>query len=478
MRSLHWFREDLRISDNTSLYHAINQADEGCITVYFITPKTWQDHDMAACRVDFILRGLQLLQNDLNTLHLPLLVLEVSDFSKIPAALLQLCTIHHIKQLHFNIQYEINELKRDQAVRDLLTQHGIQVSAHHDQTIIPPEVIRTHKNAPYTVFTPFKKAWIDYYQHHPVALLPRPQAQPLYTHLPASSPIPKQISGFVNPIDPALWPAGEQAALSRLKYFIENSLVDYKEKRDQPAVDGTSQLSPYLASGMISARVCLQAALEFNEGQLDKGHEGALLWMSELVWREFYKTILVNFPRVCMHKPFKLITEKLRWDENEKLLNAWKTGQTGYPIIDAAMRQLLCTGWMHNRLRMIVAMFFSKQLWLDWRVGEKFFMQHLIDGDLSANNGGWQWSASTGNDAAPYFRIFNPYTQSERFDPEGEFIKYYCPELADLDAKSLHQPYGIPTLFMTGLNYPAPIVDYKTTRERAIVAFKNLNAME
>jgi deoxyribodipyrimidine photo-lyase len=472
MRTLHWFREDLRISDNTALYHAAQQATEGCLSVYFITPTTWQQHDIAACRVDFILRGLRELSKELASLNIPLLILECETFADIPTLLLKTCQQYKIQFVHFNQQYEFNERKRDEAVIHLLEKNNIHTQGHHDQTIIPPNVIRTQKGETFTIFTPFKKAWIKYYQEHPITLLQQPKKQ--LSMIANTSTIPATIKNFNSLVASDIWLAGENAAQKRLRYFVDNIIAHYKKWRDFPAIDGTSKLSPYLATGMISPRQCLQAALEFNQKKLDSGNEGAIQWISELIWREFYKDILLNFPRVSKHQPFKLITNKLQWDNNPTYFEAWKQGKTGFPFVDAAMRQLQQTGWMHNRLRMLVAMFFTKQLWLDWRQGEQFFMQHLIDGDLSANNGGWQWSASTGTDAVPYFRIFNPITQSERFDPEGKFIRQYCPELSELDNKSIHDPYARGDVFLSCLNYPKPIIDYKMSRERVLKEYKAL----
>ena len=265
------------------------------------------------------------------------------------------------------------------------------------------------------------------------------------------------------------WPIGESAAHKRLEQFCENKLSDYKKKRDFPALASTSQISAYLAQGILSSNQCLH--LMFDALQVDTisqlcSHAGAACWLSELVWREFYQYIAYHFPRVCQHQPFKSVTKKIIWTQNAEHLKAWQSGKTGIPIIDAAMRQLNQTGWMHNRLRMLVAMFFSKNLFLDWRLGEHYFMQQLIDGDFASNNGGWQWSASTGTDAAPYFRVFNPIAQSKKFDPHGEFIKRYCPELAMLHAKQIHQPNT------QDLDYPPPIVDLNATRADAIAAFK------
>ena len=287
--------------------------------------------------------------------------------------------------------------------------------------------------------------------------------------------IPQSVKGFTPPTESlrALWPAGEGHAQQRLAHFANEQIHYYKDERDLPAVPGTSQISAYLAAGVISPRQCLHAALQNNHGEFESGSPGVFTWVTELLWREFYKHILVGYPRVSRHRAFRLETEFLPWRDAPEELAAWKEGRTGIPIIDAAIRQLLETGWMHNRLRMVVAMFLTKNLLIDWREGERFFMQHLIDGDLAANNGGWQWSSSTGTDSVPYFRIFNPLSQSERFDPEGRFIKHWLPELADLNKKEIHNPSIAGGLFGIA-NYPRPMVDLKKSRERALTAFKNL----
>jgi deoxyribodipyrimidine photo-lyase len=283
------------------------------------------------------------------------------------------------------------------------------------------------------------------------------------------------VEGFPTPPDSLrqLWPAGEEAARERLATFTLEELWCYEERRDLPAQPGTSQLSPYLAAGVLSPRQCLHAALQGNQGEFDSGNPGAVCWINELLWREFYKHILVGYPRVSRHRAFRLETERLAWRRAPDELDAWQQGRTGIPIIDAAMRQLLATGWMHNRLRMVVAMFLSKNLLIDWREGERWFMRHLIDGDLAANNGGWQWSASTGTDAAPYFRIFNPINQSQRFDPEGRFLRRWLPELAHLDTRDIHNPAGLGGLFAED-GYPVPLVDLGASRDRALAAFRRL----
>jgi len=238
----------------------------------------------------------------------------------------------------------------------------------------------------------------------------------------------------------------------------------FRETFDLPNV------SPYLAAGVLSPRQCLAAALEVNNNRVDSGHAGVVCWIEELIWREFYQHVLVGFPRVSKGRAFRPEIDRVDWSHDEHAFQRWTSGQTGYPIVDAAMRQLALTGWMHNRLRMIVAMFLTKDLMIDWRWGERHFMNLLVDGDLGSNNGGWQWSASTGTDAQPYFRIFNPTTQGQKFDKNGEFIRKFCPELGSLSGKALHEPL---TAGLFGqLGYPEPMVDHKEARARALKVFE------
>jgi deoxyribodipyrimidine photo-lyase len=268
--------------------------------------------------------------------------------------------------------------------------------------------------------------------------------------------------------------------LKRLRAFISGHIRSYKTGRDFPARDETSTLSPYLAVGAISPRTCIAAAMEANDGArspLETGNEHVLCWISELCWREFFVHVLVGFPRVCMGRAFQPLTERVKWNVNPTHLEAWKQGRTGVPIVDAGMRQLLRTGWMHNRVRMITAMFLSKNLFLEWREGERHFMRSLVDGFFASNNGGWQWSASTGTDAAPYFRIFNPTSQGQKFDPDGAYVRTFVPELAGVKGADVHDLASMPPLARARIDYPEPIVDLSASRARAIEVFQQLREL-
>ena len=260
--------------------------------------------------------------------------------------------------------------------------------------------------------------------------------------------------------------------MQRLRSFCREQVQDYQLQRDLPAVAGTSCLSPYLALGVLSPRQCFNRLLAECPALLENTDGGAFTWLNELIWREFYRHLLVAYPRLCRHRPFIDWTDGVIWNHSEQQLIAWQQGRTGYPIVDAAMRQLNETGWMHNRLRMISASFLVKDLLIDWRHGERYFMSQLLDGDLAANNGGWQWAASTGTDAAPYFRIFNPTTQGERFDSNGAFIRRWLPELAGVPDSDIHQPWRWAQRQQQHLDYPLPLVDHKLARLATLAAFE------
>ncbi len=472
MRPLVWFRADLRTHDNPALSRASRDATRGVVAVYTICPEQWLAHDLAGAKADLILRTLEALSKDLAKLNIPLLVLEHPTFAQSPAALLKLAKAHACDALYFNDENELNERERDAEVTSAFEDAGLKVHTFTDQLVFPPDAIRTKQSRFYSVFTPFKKAWISRHQEGEARdEAPAPRTQDDMPCEPGT--IPSSVNGFDRDrAQPDLWPAGEDPARKTLFAFCANEIKTYADERDLPDADATSRLSPHLAVGALSSLQCVNAALDVNQNKLDSGSKGATTWISELIWREFYRCILVGFPRVCRHQPFKPETDRIEWNKNTDHLEAWKAGRTGVPIVDAAMRQLSQTGWMNNRLRMISAMYLTKDLFLDWRLGERHFSRSLIDTDLANNNGGWQWSASTGVDAAPYFRIFNPYSQSKKCDPDGEFIRRYVPELADVPAPQFHDPNAMPALLRTTLDYPEPLVNHAKARAHAIEAFK------
>ena len=468
VKNLVWFRQDLRVSDNTALTAACDGNNASVYGLYIATPQQWQQHDMAQLREVFIRQHVQALHSQLAALNIELLYFEVDLFDDIPELITQLVEKHQFTHIYANHEYGWNEKQRDQQVIEKLKNIDCQLHRFHDQSMQPPGLL-TKTGKPYTVFTPFKKSWLENWR------MSRPQLQAAPVKRKPSPSIESQsLAKLSAEKTNSLWPIGEAVAQKRLQQFCKQKIEQYKAHRDIPDIDGTSSLSPYLAAGVISPRQCLEVAMSANNGMLAGGQEGIDCWISELIWRDFYIHILDSFPQVSKSKAFKANTESIQWRNNPADFKAWCEGKTGFPIIDAAMRQLTTTSWMHNRLRMIVAMFLSKQLLIDWRWGEQFFMQHLIDGHLASNNGGWQWAASTGTDAVPYFRIFNPVTQSTRFDAEGNFIRRFIPELKHLNNKDIHLP---PPIIRAELapDYPSPLVDLKMAREDALSAFARVS---
>ncbi|KAJ3065580.1 hypothetical protein HDU98_011071 [Podochytrium sp. JEL0797] len=486
---IHCFRNnDLRIANNTALsqLHATYTNKLPIIGLFILSPIEWHDHEMAPIKVRFLLQNLASLRARLEVLGIPMVVRTAPGDRKTVSAFVRDTAVElGAECISWNWEYEVHEEERDGKTMDLLKEAGIQNMGFHDQCIIDTSRVRTKQGNPYTVFTPFKKTWIETIVKNshlvkppapiesntaPVSAALMSKIKALTTSIPATVPPP-----FVDPPESvcrfadATFPPGEDAALARLNKFIEERGSEYKETRDFPGMDKTSRLSPYLAVGAISTRTCLLAALKANNGKYDSGKEGFVTWISELCWRDFYRNILIEFPRVSKNLPFKLDTDRVLWasDRTNANFQKWCTGTTGYPIVDAGMRQLQTEGWMHNRVRMIVASFLTKDLGVDWRLGESWFMQNLIDGDLASNNGGWQWAASTGTDSQPYFRIFNPKLQSERFDPEGGYIRKYVKELKGVKGKDIHDPKG-----REKLGYPQQVVDHKVASKAFLEVFK------
>lgn len=455
MRSLIWFRSDLRIHDNEALYKATQNGQT--IALFIVCHNEWEKHHDARLKLAFMWRNLQALSQALADKNIPLKIFEVDSWHDVPKCIEDFMEAHNISSLYFNHEVGIDEVERDRAVYKQLKRKYFNIHHCHDKTLVKLGSILNGENQPYKVFTAFKKRLIDVLQHSHFED---------YNELPKQCPIELVSDDLtVNPyqeFDDLTYKAGEDAAFEILQNFLNEDVHHYHTNRDFPAIEGTSRLSPYLALGIVSVKALLKEALIVNDGDFHAGSEGVLTWMSELYWREFYYHIMWNFPKVSKNRAFQDKTDSIQWRNSEKDFEAWKNGRTGVPIVDAFMRQLKATGWMHNRGRMITAMFLTKNLLIDWRVGESWFMQNLIDGDFAANNGGWQWSASTGTDAVPYFRIFNPVTQSERFDPNGDFIRQWCPELAHLDSRQIHQVQK------------HAIVDLKSSRARAIDVFKAL----
>ncbi len=455
---LFWHRRDLRISDNTGLALARQQSQK-VVGVFCLDPNILERDDVAAVRVTYMMGSLQHLQQSYAKAGSQLLILQGNPTQSIPT----LAATLNAKAVFWNWDVEPYSQERDRAVSDALKEKGIQVLPKNwDQLLHAPEDICTGSNQPYTVYTPFWRNWSSKKKdnpveslHNAVGLTEAEQAQSKQAgaiELPSAKDL-----GFIWDKGLVIAP-GETAAQERLEEFIR-VITEYKEQRNFPAVDGTSQLSAALKFGVIGIRTVWAAttsALENSHG--DEVEANVRAWQQELAWREFYQHAMYNFPELATGA-HRSAFKQFPWNNNEEHFQIWCEGRTGYPIVDAAMRQMNETGWMHNRCRMIVASFLTKDLLVNPQLGEKYFYQRLVDGDLSANNGGWQWSASSGMDPKP-IRIFNPASQAQKFDPEGEYIRRWLPELRSVDTEFLISG-DIPAATRDAFGYPPAVVDHK-----------------
>lgn len=460
---LFWHRRDLRISDNVGLA-AARQLSPKVVGVFCLDPHILRRDDVAPARVKYMIGCLQELQQRYIEAGSQLLILQDEPSKAIP----KLAAALNAKAVFWNWDVEPYSKERDRTVTDALKEKGIPVQNFWDQLLHFPDEIRTGANQPYTVYTPFWKNWSSKPKANPVEnfqnginLTKTEQAaakQAGAIELPTAKDL-----GF-NWESELLLSPGEVAAQARLEEFCKNAIFNYQEQRNFPFVDGTSQLSAALKFGAIGIRTVWAATIAaMEQTRSDEAQASIRTWQQELAWREFYQHAMYWFPELA-EGAFRQLFKNFPYDNNPEYFQAWCEGRTGYPIVDAAMRQMNEIGWMHNRCRMIVANFLTKDLLIDFRLGEKYFMQKLYDGDLSANNGGWQWSASSGMDPKPV-RIFNPASQAQKFDPEAEYIRQWVPELRSVDTEFLITG-KISPLEREALGYPQPIVDHnKQQRE-------------
>ncbi len=459
MRVVHWFRNDLRLHDNTALSAAADCAGE-LLPLFVFDPHLLRNRS-GPPRVRFLLDCVRRLAADLGSKGCPLVVRCGDPAVEVPMLLRDV----HADVLTLNRDYGPYARRRDEKVRRGAERLGVRVKDYKDRVVFESREVMTRQGRPFSVYTPYRRAWLERLVqevHSPPARLrlPAPMGRVRRGRLPTAAQLGAGKDRTRIPM------GGEGAAWRRLRAFLERGLRDYATQRDLPAVDGTSRLSPYLHLGVISVRDCLREALTMAELEPSCA-EGAYRWRDELVWREFYQAIVAEEPRV-LGEPFRREFAAIRWENDERDFAAWCFGRTGYPFVDAGMRQLAETGWMHNRVRMIVASFLVKDLLIDWRRGEGFFMERLVDGDAASNNGGWQWAASTGTDAQPYFRIFNPVAQGERFDPKGDYVRRFVPELRRMADRYVHRPWESPN---PPRGYPPPIVDHGERRALALEIF-------
>ncbi len=472
-RALVWFRRDLRSFDHAALSHALVHARQ--VFCAFIFDREILDAlaPRADRRVEFIWASVVELDRALRAQGGVLIVRHARARDAIPDLAAEL----RVEVVYANRDYEPAARERDTAVADALAARGIAFRTAKDQVIFECDEVMTRAGKPFGVFTPYKRAWLaaltpSHVAPHPVDDHRDALAVPLGGCL---SPVPPlEALGFRQTDLRHLGVKAGMAGGAALFADFKQRIGRYREARDYPALEVPSYLSVHLRFGTVSIREIVGYA---HHSSLQPDGEGAATWLSELIWREFYAHVLWHHPHVADHA-FRAEYDGLRFPNEPRLFAAWCEGRTGYPIVDAAMRQINGTGYMHNRLRMIAASFLVKDLLVDWRRGERYFAQALLDYDLASNNGGWQWAASTGCDAQPYFRIFNPVTQSERFDPAGKFIRRHLPELAPLDDQDIHAPWLVPPAVqrakgvVIGRDYPPPIVDHALARARALALFR------
>ncbi len=463
MKGLVWFRRDLRVQDQPALAAASKDCREVLPLFVFDEPLLRSKTFGSAC-VTFMLECLQDLAASLADRGLQLHWRRGDPVDEVVKA----ARHWQVEAVYWNRDYEPAALERDRLVAQALGRYGIEVRTFKDHVIFEPDEIRSASNGPLQRYGAYRKRWWARWREAAPAILPAPR-------LGSNRKVRPQLNKLPDPADlgyarlDGLMPGGETAGRRRLAWFLRGPIRDYGIGRNRPAVDGSSMLSPHFRFGTVSPRSAAQAALEALRRRGTSWRTGITTWVDELVWRDFFQQVLANFPRVA-DEPFR----QENWvppRRNTQQFRAWCEGRTGFPLVDAGMRQLNETGWMHNRVRMVVASFLVKDLLLDWRLGERYFMDHLLDADLAANNGNWQWCASTGTDAMPGYRIFNPVLQAKKFDPQGEYIRRYVPELKSVPAPSIFQPDAMSPEHQArcgcriGKDYPKPIVDHQRARE-------------
>ena len=464
-----WLRRNLRLDDNRALAAALRAADT--VVPAFVLDDHFLTEDFSPPRLAFLAESLRELEGAVGAKGGRLVVRNG------PAgdALAALCRETGADAVFTHADHEPHGAALLADARRALSAQGTSLHAVEDLLLLPPGEIATQEGRPFTVFTPFSRRWSEADKPAPVpepARVPSPAAvlSPAFPSVPLG-----KVRGFRETGAPRNPRGGAAGARSAWDTFRASALPRYAEDRDRPDLPGTSRLSPHLRFGTIGVRRVLAEARGTWRDASPSGKKGIETFVKELCWREFYAGILHAFPRVLTEN-FRKEFDSFPWvsdDEAERRFAAWAAGRTGYPIVDAGMRQLAAEGWMHNRVRMIVASFLAKDLLVDWRRGEAFFRRHLADGDPASNNGGWQWAAGSGTDAQPFFRIFNPVLQGRKFDPGAAYVKAWVPELADVDAApaDLHAPW---TLASPPTGYPAPVVDHAAARAAALAAFASL----
>lgn len=478
----HWFVRDFRISDNHGLSKAYEMAAKNklpLVAFWVKCPKLSEAHGDSDFKKYYRSLSLQQVHSKLAKLNITLVTVEADEKKDIVPAIQSFCTKYDVSHLFANLEYEVDELRLFTSAHDNLLKSNTALMPYHDSCVVEPGELKTKsKGTQFAVFTPWYKAWVKFVNDNYFSEknFVYPDIQKVESTIEVDETADFDVGNVDTDRFEKYWKlVGEDGAREALTNYIKSEQIKkYDEDRDFLDEDAPSQLSIHISSGTLSTRTILQEL--FNAKMLkskQSSYTGVSEWVRQVSWRDFYKHIMCNWPYICMYKPFQLELSDLHWEYNNDHFLLWCEGATGFPVVDACMRCLNETGYLNNRGRLIVACFLAKDLLIDWRYGEQYFMSKLVDGDLASNNGGWGFAASTGVDPQPYFRIFNPWTQSEKFDPEGNFIRKWVPELANLKGKAIHNPHSSNSDVE---GYPTPIVEHKACRERALERYKEAMA--
>ena len=479
---LHWFRsKDLRVEDNKGLHAASQKAKEGSgtlLTMYLFSPKDMERHGTSAARTDFILETLRILKQQLQEKHIPLAIVTAEERSEKTEKVMTFVKENDISHMYANYEYEVDELRRDiDVAKHVQQEKDLSFQLLHDQTVLVPGTVVGQPGKPMKVFTPYHKAWLAETKasSEVLDLVPPPEANDKSAAQHFKQLFDSRIPDLPNTKQfrddderdriRSLWPAGHDAALERLKDFLKRKVRNYAADRSCAAKEPSSRMSAYFSAGMISVREALAVTKDFNDGDhFDDGDVGVASWVREIVFREFYRQVLVITPHTSMNLPQNMKFDYVNWEDDEEGWLKWCSGTTGVPFVDAGMRQLNTEAYMHNRLRMNTSSYLSGNLLIDYRRGERYFAEHLIDWDLSNNTQGWE----------PSYTMFNPVVQAEKHDPDGDFIRRWVPELKSVKGKAIYAPHDrLSKEEFAKLGYPRPHVDFRETSQRAKERYKH-----
>ena len=479
----HWFRsKDMRIHDNIGLHHASSLAEEQgkpLVGLYIFCAEEFEWHGTSPARTDFILENLSLMQKELGDLNIPFVIVKANGRADIAPSAVKFVKDNSVSHVFANYEYEVDELRRDIKYIDQVKDQAL-VSLHHDQTVIEPGTMKTGSGGPMKVFSPYHRAWLAEVKASPNLLDTVPPPSKVDSSVSKSvsslfgSKIPEAPSNkrFASDDERSrirgLWPAGHSAGLERMDKFIKEYIEDYAATRSNPAKNSTSRMSAYFSSGAVSVREALSKVQAYNKGSSDFSSSGSTAgvsaWVREVVFRELYRQTTLTTPHTVMNLPQNLKFDFVQWEEDEEGWYKWKEGRTGMPFVDAGMRQINHEAYMHNRLRMNVSSYLYCNLLIDYRRGERYFAETLIDWDLNNNTQGWE----------PSHTVFNPVSQAERNDPDGDYIRQWVPELRDVKGKAVFDPYNrLPKAEFEKLGYPVHHVDWSETKQRAMQRFKS-----